>query len=315
MAFEYELPNPPTENIETKLGPGDLVRRSASSVPAPQTQLTPVAKLVDVSKCIGCKACQAACLEWNDLRQPIGYNHGSYDNPEDLTPQSLTVMRFTEWINPDTNNLEWLIRKDGCMHCADPGCLKACPAPGAIVQYSNGIVDFVHENCIGCGYCIKGCPFNIPRISKVDNTAYKCTLCSDRVAVGQGPACAKACPTHAIVFGTKDEMKQHAEARIKDLKSRGFANAGLYDPPGVGGTHVMYVLHHADQPQIYAGLPKDPHISSIVNLWKGVTKYAGLVAIGAMTAIGFVHYLVTGANSVTPEEEERAKELADHDRV
>ena len=76
------------------------------------------------------------------------------------------------------------------MHCADPGCLKACPAPGAIVQYSNGIVDFDHEKCIGCGYCIKGCPFNIPRISKVDQRAYKCTLCSDRVAVGQGPACA-----------------------------------------------------------------------------------------------------------------------------
>ena len=160
-------------------------------------------------------------------------------------------MRFTEWINPETQNLEWLIRKDGCMHCADPGCLKACPAPGAIVQYSNGIVDFVHENCIGCGYCIKGCPFNIPRISKADNKAYKCTLCSDRVAVGQGPACAKACPTQAIVFGTKDEMKAHADARIKDLKSRGFKNAGLYDPPGVGGTHVMYVLHHADKPEIY----------------------------------------------------------------
>ena len=121
-----------------------------------------------------------------------------------------TLMRFTEWDNPETGNLEWLIRKDGCMHCADPGCLKACPAPGAIVQYSNGIVDFVHENCIGCGYCVKGCPFNIPRISKVDHKAYKCTLCSDRVAVGQGPACAKACPTQAIVFGTKEEMKNRA---------------------------------------------------------------------------------------------------------
>ncbi len=95
-------------------------------------------------------------------------------------------MRFTEWDNPDTGNLEWLIRKDGCMHCEDPGCLKACPAPGAIVQYSNGIVDFVHENCIGCGYCVKGCPFDIPRISPVTQKAYKCTLCSDRIAVGQG---------------------------------------------------------------------------------------------------------------------------------
>ena len=123
---------------------------------------------------------------------------------------------------PGDGNLEWLIRKDGCMHCADPGCLKACPAPGAIVQYSNGIVDFVSENCIGCGYCVKGCPFNIPRISKVDHKAYKCTLCSDRVAVGQEPACAKACPTQAILFGTKEDMTQWADERIEDLKSRGY---------------------------------------------------------------------------------------------
>ena len=192
------------------------------------------------------------------MTEKVGINYGSYDNPRDLTPNSFTVMRFTEWVNPETDNLEWLIRKDGCMHCEDPGCLKACPAPGAIVQYSNGIVDFVHENCIGCGYCVKGCPFNIPRISKVDHKAYKCTLCSDRVAVGQGPACAKACPTQAIVFGTKADMKKWADGRIEDLKSRGFKNAGLYDPPGVGGTHVMYVLHHADQPQIYARPAEGP---------------------------------------------------------
>ena len=196
------------------------------------------------------------------------------------------------------------------MHCEDPGCLKACPAPGAIVQYSNGIVDFVHENCIGCGYCIRGCPFNIPRISKVDNTAYKCTLCSDRVAVGQGPACAKACPTHAIVFGTKEEMKQHAAERIKDLKSRGFANAGLYDPPGVSGTHVMYVLHHADKPEIYAGLPNNPRISPIVELWKGATKYVGLAAMGIFAAIGFFHHIVKGPNTVSRQDEESATRLA-----
>jgi formate dehydrogenase iron-sulfur subunit len=133
------------------------------------------------------------------------------------------------------------------MHCEDPGCLKACPAPGAIVQYTNGIVDFHQENCIGCGYCVTGCPFNVPRISKKDNRAYKCTLCSDRVAVGQEPACVKTCPTGAIVFGTKEDMKEHAAERIVDLKERGFENAGLYDPAGVGGTHVMYVLHHADR--------------------------------------------------------------------
>jgi formate dehydrogenase iron-sulfur subunit len=261
------LPNPTVDPGSATYGEQDLVRRSASSVPPPARQLTPMAKLIDVSKCIGCKACQAACLEWNDLREEVSVNHGIYDNPLDLTPDSFTVMRFTEWVNPESQNLEWLIRKDGCMHCADPGCLKACPAPGAIVQYTNGIVDFVHENCIGCGYCVKGCPFNIPRISKVDNKAYKCTLCSDRIAVGQGPACQKACPTQAIVFGTKDDMKKWADGRIKDLKSRGFQNAGLYDPPGVGGTHVMYVLHHADQPHIYAGLPDKPRISPLVEAW------------------------------------------------
>src|ERR1700751_4101843 len=233
----------------------DIVRRSATSTPSPDVRTSyagGVAKLIDTTKCIGCKACQVACMEWNDLRDDIGTNVGSYENPADLTARSWTLMRFTEYEDPK-GNLEWLIRKDGCMHCDDPGCLKACPSPGAIVQYANGIVDFVSANCIGCGYCVKGFPFNIPRISKVDAKAYKCTLCSDRVVVGQAPACAKACPTQAIVFGTKAEMIAHADKRIADLKSRGFKNAGLYNPPGVGGTHVMYVLHHADKPSLYSG--------------------------------------------------------------
>ncbi len=306
------IPNPTVEPIPPKFGEADLWRRSASRIEQPAERQTEVAKLIDVSKCIGCKACQAACLEWNELTEEIGSNTGSMMNPPDLTENSYTLMRFSEWENPETGNLEWLIRKDGCMHCEDPGCLKACPAPGAIVQYSNGIVDFVHDNCIGCGYCVKGCPFNIPRLSSVrDRKAYKCTLCVDRSAVGQGPACAKACPTQAIVFGTKDERKEWAALRIEDLKSRGFANAGLYDPPGVGGTHVRYVLQHADKPEIYAGLPKDPRISPVVEAWKGVTKYAGLTAIGAFAAIGFLHHLVTGANRVREHDEEAAKRLAE----
>ncbi len=289
----------------------DIVRRSATTFTPPVARSTAiqVAKLIDTSKCIGCKACQAACLEWNNLREEVGINTGVYDNPHDLTPNSWTLMRFTEYENPESGNLEWLIRKDGCMHCADPGCLKACPSPGAIVQYTSGIVDFVSENCIGCGYCVKGCPFNIPRISKVDNKAYKCTLCSDRVAVGQAPACAKACPTQAISFGSKEDMKDLAGKRIKDLTSRGFAKAGLYDPPGVGGTHVMYVLHHADKPMLYANLPENPRISPIVEVWKGVTKYAGLAVIGAIAVAGFFHHMVAGPNEVTREDEEKAAEL------
>ncbi|MFS8037482.1 formate dehydrogenase subunit beta [Xanthobacter sp. AM11] len=303
------IPNPTTAPVAPKFGDADLVRRSASGSPSKVEFKEPVAKLIDVSKCIGCKACQAACLEWNELHEEIGTFNGTYTNPPDLTPASLTLMRFTEWVNPETDNLEWLIRKDGCMHCADPGCLKACPAPGAIVQYSNGIVDFDHARCIGCGYCVKGCPFNIPRISQTDHKAYKCTLCSDRVAVGQGPACQKACPTQAIVFGTKTQMKDWAEGRIKDLKSRGYKNAGLYDPPGVGGTHVMYVLQHADKPSIYAGLPDNPRISPIVEAWKGVTKYVGLGVMGFAALAGALHYLVNGANKVSPEDEANAEKL------
>jgi formate dehydrogenase iron-sulfur subunit len=282
----------------------DIERRSATTTQPPNVRETiKVAKLIDISKCIGCKACQAACMEWNDLRDTVGEVQGVYDNPRDLTDQSWTVMRFYE-VEPD-GKLEWLIRKDGCMHCADPGCLKACPAPGAIVQYANGIVDFKEENCIGCGYCITGCPFDVPRISKKDSKAYKCTLCSDRVAVGLEPACVKTCPTGAIVFGSKDDMKHHAEGRIADLKERGYESAGLYDPEGVGGTHVMYVLQHADQPQLY-GLPKEPTISPLVSLWKGVAKPLAMLALGVAAVGSFFHFVKVGPNEVEEEEETKA---------
>jgi formate dehydrogenase iron-sulfur subunit len=112
------------------------------------------------------------------------------------------------------------------------------------------------------------------------------------------------------VFGTKEEMKQHAAERIKDLQSRGFKNAGLYDPPGVGGTHVMYVLHHADKPEIYAELPNNPKISPIVELWKGLTRYASMAAMGGIAAVSVLHFLVAGRNKVKPGDEEEAERLA-----
>jgi formate dehydrogenase iron-sulfur subunit len=291
----------------------DIVRRSATTTRSPDIREpsggSEVAKLIDTTKCIGCKACQVACMEWNDLRDEIGTNIGQYQNPHDLSANTWTLMRFAEVESPK-GDLEWLIRKDGCMHCADPGCLKACPAPGAIVQYANGIVDFHEENCIGCGYCIAGCPFDIPRISKKDHKVYKCTLCSDRVAVGLEPACIKSCPTGALVFGTKADMKQHAAERIEDLKSRGFEQAGLYDPAGVGGTHVMYVLHHADQPQLYSDLPTNPHISRAVRLWKGVAKPLGLAVMGLTALAGFFHYIRVGPDETDASDEAAARELA-----
>jgi len=278
----------------------DIRRRSATTTEMPQVRETlEVAKLIDISQCIGCKACQVACGEWNDLRADVGVNVGVYTNPADLGPETWTLMRFSEV--EVKGRLEWLIRKDGCMHCGDPGCLKACPAPGAIIQRANGIVDFQQEHCIGCTYCLTGCPFNIPRFGAVDKKAYKCSLCSDRVEVGQGPACAKACPTGAIRFGSKADMLAHAQKRVADLKERGYTQAGVYDPPGVGGTHVVYVLPHADQPGLYDGLPKDPTISPQVEIWKGIAKPLTIAGMAAVVLASLYHYVTKGPNEVSKE--------------
>jgi formate dehydrogenase iron-sulfur subunit len=278
----------------------DVTRRSASTSTPPQARgALEVAKLIDISKCIGCKACQSACLEWNDLRDLVGLNTGHYDNPPDLSDQSWTVMRFYEEELPD-KGLQWLIVKDGCLHCAEPGCLKACPAPGAIVQYANGIVDFQEEYCIGCGYCQTGCPFNIPRFSRKDSKAYKCTLCSDRVAVGLEPACIKACPTGALAFGSKQGMLDLAHERVTELGERGFEKAAVYDPSGVGGTHVMYVLPHGD-PELYR-LPRKAEISPLVSLWRGAfAKTLGVVTMLSVVVAGIFHYMKVGPLEV-PEE-------------
>jgi formate dehydrogenase iron-sulfur subunit len=282
----------------------DVTRRSASTSPAPGVRESPkVAKLIDVSRCIGCKACQVACMEWNDLRDEIGFNHGVFDNPVDLTDRSWTVMRFYEEELPQ-KGLQWLIVKDGCLHCDDPGCLRACPAPGAILQLANGIVDFQQENCIGCGYCQTGCPFNVPRFSAKDQKAYKCTLCSDRVAVGLEPACIKSCPTQALTFGSKEAMLDLAKERVTELGERGFAKASIYDPSGVGGTHVVYVLPHGD-PELYR-LPARPEVSPLVALWRsGVARALGVVTMASVVVAGIFHYMKVGPNEVDEHQEGR----------
>jgi len=281
----------------------DIQRRSATTfVPPNARQTLEVAKLIDVSRCIGCKACQAACMEWNDLRDAVGFASGSYTNPPDLSDQTWCLMRFTE--AEIDGQLRWLILKDGCLHCADPGCLRACPAPGAIVQYSNGIVDFQEENCIGCGYCMAGCPFQIPRLRKEDSKVYKCTLCSDRVAVGLEPACIKSCPTQALSFGSKEDMRELAYHRLADLGERGFAQAAIYDPPGVGGTHVFFVLPHGDRPRLY-GLPEDPRVGPLLRVWRsGLARGLGVFTMFAVLVAGVLHYMRHGPLEVGEEENE-----------
>jgi len=280
----------------------DIKNRSATGFEGPSARSTlEVAKLIDVSRCIGCKACQSACMEWNDLRGSVGAIDGSYTNPPDLDDQTWTLMRFYE--EQIGGSLQWLILKDGCLHCSDPGCLKACPAPGAIVQYSNGIVDFHQEQCIGCGYCISGCPFNVPRLRGDDHKAYKCTLCSDRVSVGLEPACVKTCPTGAIHFGSKEDMLFEAEHRLEDLRERGFKAASVYDPKGVRGTHVVFVLPHGDRPEAY-GLPKDPSVSPVVSIWRsGVARTLGVVTMFGVLVAGILHYMRHGPLEVPGEKE------------
>lgn len=250
-----------------------------------------VAKLIDTTFCIGCKACEIACQEWNDQEFTLGTFDGSYQTMPDLAPNFWNLIKFNE-VERD-GGMSWLMSKYQCMHCVDAGCMRACPAPGAIVRRDNGIVDFVHDNCIGCGYCITGCPFDVPRLSPTTKKVYKCSLCSDRTSVGLPPACIKTCPTNCLTFGSRDELIRMAESRAAELRDDGHKNAGVYNPQGVGGTHVIYVLNDASKPEEY-GLPKDPTIPWTVSLWKGPVKWLGSLVFAGGILGALFHYVSVG---------------------
>jgi formate dehydrogenase beta subunit len=247
-------------------------------------------------------------VEWND--HP--FRETSFDNTYQTMPSTewnyYNLIKFAE--HETNGNLMWLMRKDQCMHCAEPGCLAACPADGAIVQYQNGIVDFQQENCIGCGYCISGCPFDIPKFNLATKKVYKCTLCSDRVGEGLEPACIKACPTGCLHFGTKDDMVSMANARAQQLKQySGFANAGVYDPKSIGGTHVVYVLHDITQPELYGGLPANPQIPFSYGIWKWLAKPLALI-MAVLGILGIIfHRIMIGPKVAQPED---VPPLTDH---
>jgi formate dehydrogenase beta subunit len=279
--------------------------------PVPGANVEPiytVCKLIDTTTCIGCKACEVACLEWNGYP----FRETVFDNSYQTMPETAwnywNLIKFNEVEDLD-GNVSLLMRKDQCMHCAEPGCLAACPADGAIVQYSNGIVDFQQDHCIGCGYCVNGCPFNIPKFNPGAKKMFKCTLCVDRVTVGLEPACIKSCPTGCLHFGTKDDMKDLAESRARQLREHyGFAKAGVYDPPGVGGTGVIYVLHDATNPEAYGNLPKDPQIPWVVRLWKSPAKWFGnLAMVGGLLSV-VIHYMRFGPKRVEEQGERKAGE-------
>jgi formate dehydrogenase beta subunit len=260
-----------------------------------------VCKLIDTTTCIGCKACEVACVEWNGYE----FRETTFDNTYQTMPETAwnfwNLIKFNE-VETD-GGLQWLMRKDQCMHCEEPGCLIACPADGAIVQYTNGIVDFNQANCIGCQYCVTGCPFNIPKFNEATKKVYKCTLCSDRVGAGLEPACIKSCPTGCLHFGSKEDMKFEAEKRVTQLHANGHADAGVYDPSGVKGTHVIYVLGDAKHPENYGGLPADPRVPVFVKLWKGPLKWLGGIGMVAGVLGVFMHYVRFGPKEVDKAEE------------
>jgi len=270
------------------------IRRSSASLVGGRTgirSVPTVAKYIDTSTCIGCKACEVACQEWNDLPSAPAPRFGTYQTLPTLHAEFWNLIRFNE--RDFDGGLVWLMRKDQCMHCDEPGCLAACPAPGAIVQYANGIVDVNPDACIGCGYCETGCPFDVPRFHQTTTKMAKCTLCVDRVSVGLEPACIKACPTGCLHFGTKDDMLVMGNQRVAQLKATGFQTATLYDPAGVGGTGVVTVLAHGDHPEWY-GLPKDPQVPLAVKFWKKVLKPIGMLAVLGAVVGAFGHYTKFG---------------------
>ena len=290
--------------MSTELG---LAIRRKSASPSSGTNIrresVEVSKLVDIDLCIGCKACEVACKEWNGLEAEDTHNFGSYQSHEDLSASTWDLMRFTE-VDLEDGDLAWLIRKDSCMHCEEPGCLLACPAPGAIVQYENGIVDFDQTKCIGCQYCVSGCPFDIPRFDQKTKKVYKCTMCVDRISGGMEPACVKSCPTGAIRFGSKAEMVDYAVGKVEKLKGRGFDDAMLYDPSGVGGLHMMYVVPRGNMLGDY-GLPSDPEVKSTFSFIGGLGALRKLGSIATWAGIlgAGIYWLRTGRQHPPAEEE------------
>ncbi len=214
--------------------------------------------LIDITKCIGCRACQVACKEWNDLPAEHTVNRGSYQNPPYLSAKTWTLIEFYEEWDRSNNKVIWHFRRSGCHHCTDANCLESCPT-GAIKRSPSGMVYVDEKICIGCKNCIQVCPFGIPHLNENTGTIVKCTGCYDRVENGLAPACAKACPTGALTFGNLSELKALANKRLVELRAQGNERACIYGDTQLGGLGFFYILQN--DPEFY-GLPKNPKLVS-----------------------------------------------------
>ena len=250
----------------------------------------------DTSVCIGCKACEVACKEWNAVPEDgIQLTGMSYDNTTELSGSTWRHVAFIEQSAVTTApgggsdaGVRWLMSSDVCKHCTEAGCLDVCPT-GALMRTEFGTVVVQDDVCNGCGYCVPACPFGVIGRREDDGGAHKCTLCYDRIGEGMTPACAKACPTESIQFGPVDELRERAAARLDDLQEAGVSQAQLYgaDPDdGIGGAGAFFLL--LDEPEVY-GLPPDPVVTTrdLPRMWKHVgIAAAALCAVGLAAALG-----------------------------
>jgi len=219
----------------------------------------------DTTLCIGCKACEVACKQWNRLPAD-GYKMTghSYDNTAALSSTTWRHVAFVEQTRPADGNgngkmVNWLMMSDVCKHCTHAGCMEACPT-GAIIRNEFGDVYVQPDICNGCGYCVPSCPFGVIGRNEETGNAAKCTLCYDRQKYGIEPACAKACPTDSILFGDLDELKEKAKQRVATLQERNVPTAYLYgvdEDTSVGDLNAFFLL--TDRPSVY-NLPEKPQL-------------------------------------------------------
>jgi len=255
----------------------------------------------DTTLCIGCKACEVACKEWNRVPEDgLNFLGQSYDNTGELGANTWRHVAFIEQTKPvevenngqavgndGAGDVRWLMSSDVCKHCTHAACLDVCPT-GSLFRTEFGTVVVQEDICNGCGYCVPACPFGVIDKREEDGRVWKCTLCYDRVGVGLEPACAKACPTKSIQFGPLDELRTRARGRVEELHQRGVTDARLYgdDPSGgVGGMGAFFLL--LDDPEVYR-LPPDPIVTTrdLPSMWKAAGKaavaLAGAVALAVL---------------------------------
>jgi formate dehydrogenase iron-sulfur subunit len=234
--------------------------------------------LTDSTLCIGCKACEVACKEWNQIPDDgFAWSGLSYDNTKALGHSTWRHVKFVE--HEPKWGLGGKFSSDVCKHCEHAGCLEACPT-GSIVRTEFGGVYVQPDVCNGCGYCVVGCPFGVIDKSPTDGRAFKCTFCYDRQKAGMVPACAKACPTESSLFGELDELRERAKERVETLHARGMTDAVLWDAANtsVGGTHALFIVR--GDPRSY-NFPLAPEVPTVYQ--RGAWQSAA-VAAGAMLA-------------------------------